>query len=121
MSSFFDDLKLLHPDFELPAGSESSAWKEKLFDLTISLDEWSAHANDFLREVGGADYHSLLAETGPAMPNHDGVFGSAIIGYVRRAQFIPISNISNPHCYLLYLDVEERQRNPCPNRASWVS
>lgn len=87
MSSLLEDLKLLHPDLELPC---SSAWKEKLVDPTISPDEWSAHAKHFLREIGGADYHSLLEETGPATPDHDGLFGTAIIGYVRRAQFIVI-------------------------------
>lgn len=113
MSSFFEDLKLLHPNLKLPSSSESSAWKEKLVDSTISPDEWSAHAKKFLMEIGGEDYHSLLAENGPATHDHDGVFGSAITAYVSRAQFILISNISNPHCYLLYLDVEGRHRNPC--------
>lgn len=87
MSSFFEDLKLLHPYLKLPSSSESTAWKEKLVDSTLSPDEWSAHAKDFLREIGGGDYHSLLAETGPAALDHDGVFGSAIIGYVRLIGF----------------------------------
>lgn len=92
MSSFFEHLKLLHPNLELPSTSESSTWKKKLVDSTISPDEWSAHAKDFLREIGGVDYHSLLADTGPApaTPDHDGVFGSAIIKFVGRAQFILI-------------------------------
>lgn len=84
MSSFFEDLKLLHPDLELPSGWESSTWKEKLVDSTLSPNEWSTHAKDFLREIGGTDYHSLLAEIGPATPDHDGIFGSAIIVFVSR-------------------------------------
>lgn len=89
MSSFFEDVKLLHPDLVLPSSSESSVWKEKLVDPTISPDEWSLHAKDFLMDIGGADRLSLLVAGGPApaTPDHDGVFGSAIIGYVRRAQF----------------------------------
>lgn len=90
MSSFFEDLQLLHPYLNLPSGLESSAWKEKLVDSTISPDEWSAQARDFLREIGGADYHSLLADTGPATPDHNGVFGTAIIAYVRRSQLFII-------------------------------
>lgn len=85
MSTFFEDLKLLHPNLNLPWKSESSTWKKKLVDSTTSLDEWSAYAKDFLREIGGADYHSLLSETGPATPDHDDIFGSMIIEYVRRA------------------------------------
>lgn len=85
MSSFFEDLKLLHPYLKLPSSSESSAWKEKLIDSTISLDEWSAHAKLLLRDVGGTDYYSLFADTGPVTLDHDGVFGAAIIEYVRQA------------------------------------
>lgn len=85
-NSFFRDLKLLHPYLKLPSGSESSTWKEKLVDTTISPDEWAAHARDFLREIGGADYHSLFADADFATPEHGGVlFGTAIIEYVRQA------------------------------------
>lgn len=85
MSSFLEDLKLLHPYLRLPLGSESSAWKEKLVDTTISPDEWAAHARDFLREIGGTDYYSLFADADFATPVHNGVFGTAIIEYVRQA------------------------------------
>lgn len=85
MGSFFKDLKLLHPYLKLPSGSESSTWKEKLVDTTISPDEWAAHAKEFLREIGGADYQSLFADTDSATPDHDGVYGTAIIEYVRQA------------------------------------
>lgn len=90
MSSFFEDLKLLYPYLKLPSGSESSLWKEKLVDSTISPYKWAAHARDFLREIGGADYHSLFVDTDLATPDHDGICGSAIIGYVRRVLFIAV-------------------------------
>lgn len=107
MSSIFEDLKLLHPYL---SGWESSTWKEKLVDSTTSPDEWSAHAKDFLREIGGADYHSLpvLAETGSATP--DGVFGSAIIEYVRHA-LISFNLNSLKFSLVGYLDVEGLHKN----------
>lgn len=90
MIPFFEDLELLHPNLNLPSSSESSAWKEKLADSTISLGEWSAHAKLLLRDVGGTDYHSLFADSGPATPDQDGLFCTAIIAYVRCTRFLLI-------------------------------
>lgn len=115
MSSFFEDLKLLHPKLKLPRKSKSSTWRTKLVDPTISPNEWSANARDFLREIGGAGHHSLLAETGPATtstPDHDDLFWTSIIGYVRRARFKLCDIISLKFWLMVYSDVEGIHKIP---------
>lgn len=64
-------------------------WRWKLVDSTISPDEWAVHADDFLKEIGGAYYGQLMSAVA-STPDQDDLFFATIIEYVRRAQFILI-------------------------------
>lgn len=58
MSSFFNDLKLLHPylnpHLSIAAGNN---WDTKLVDPALSLSEWSVQAVKFLVDIGGKEIH----------------------------------------------------------------
>lgn len=70
MTSFLQDLKLLHPTLRLRQSSGFN-WKAKLVDPAVPLAEWSDNALDLLVDVGGIYVPGLPDDSDLELPAVD--------------------------------------------------